>query len=187
MMGEQEAIDMLKRERSPEALIKHSMAVSEVSIILALALRGRGYDIDPELVKIGGLLHDIGRAKTHSVRHGYLGGRLLRRMGVDGRIARIAERHVGGGISKREAERLKLPQREYVPETLEEKVVCFADKIVEMDCVIPLEKTLEKFREELGNDSGSVKGLIELRDELTRLLDRDPEDIVRKRFSKEPR
>jgi len=184
-MGEQEAINMLKRERSPEGLIKHSIAVSEVSIILALALRERGYDIDLELVKMGGLLHDVGRVKTHSVRHGYLGGRLLRTMGVDERIARIAERHVGGGISKKETQRLNLPQKEYVPETLEEKVVCFADKIVEMDCVIPLEKTLEKFREKLGNDSDSVKRLIELKDELTRLLDRDPEDIVRKNFKKE--
>ncbi|MCP8307986.1 MAG: HDIG domain-containing protein [archaeon] len=186
-MNEQEAINLLKKEKSPEALVKHSMTVSEVSNILALALKEKGYDIDLELVRVGGLLHDVGRVKVHSVHHGYLGGKLLREMGIDERVARIAERHVGGGISSEEAKKLGLPERRYMPESLEEKVVCFADKIVEIDHVIPLEKTLDKLREELGYESSSVQRLIELKDELTRLLNRDPEEIVKESIIKELR
>ncbi|MGQ9468558.1 MAG: HDIG domain-containing metalloprotein [Nitrososphaerales archaeon] len=185
MINEQEAIDLLKKEKSPEALVKHSMTVSEVSTILALALKEKGYDTDLELVRVGGLLHDIGRVKIHSVHHGHLGGKLLREMGIDERIARIAERHVGGGISSEEAEKLGLPEGRYIPESLEEKIICFADKIVEVNYVIPLEKTLNKLREELGDENSSVKRIIELKDELKRLLDSDPEEIVKKSVVKE--
>ncbi|MEM3382755.1 MAG: HDIG domain-containing protein [Nitrososphaerales archaeon] len=178
MIDEQEAINLLKKEKSPENLIKHSMTVSEVSTILVLALKERGYCVDLDLVKIGGLLHDIGRVKTHSALHGYLGGKLLRERGIDERIARIAERHVGGGISNEEAKKLGLPDGIYVPESLEEKIVCFADKIVEVNDVVPLEKTLDKLREELGYDHDVVKRIIGLKNELTRLLNCDPEEIV---------
>lgn len=183
-MNEQEAINLLKKEKSPEALVKHSIIVSEVSTVLALALKEKGYDIDLGLVRIGGLLHDIGRVKAHSVHHGYLGGKILREMGIDERIARIAERHVGGGISSEEAKELGLPERRYMPESLEEKIICFADKIVEMDHVIPLEKTLDSLREELGYESSSVQRLIKLKDELTRLLNCDPEEIVKESIIK---
>jgi len=187
VISEQEAINLLKEEKASEALIKHSMTVSEVSTILALAFKEKDYDIDLDLVKLGGLLHDIGRVKTHSVHHGYMGGRLLRDMGIDERIAKIAERHIGGGISSEEAKKLGLPRGRYMPESLEEKIVCFADKIVEMDSVIPLEETLDKLREELGNESSAVQRLIVLEDELTRLLNRDPEEIVKESIIKELR
>jgi len=185
MMNEQEAINLLKKKKSPEALVKHSVIVSEVSTALALALKEKGYDIDLELVRVGGLLHDIGRVKAHSVHHGYLGGKLLREIGIDERIARIAERHVGGGISSEEAKKLGLPKGRYIPESLEEKIVCFADKIVEIDHVIPLEKTLDGLREELGYESSAVQRLIKLKDELTRMLNDDPEKIVKKNITKE--
>jgi len=181
-MNEQEAINLLKKEKNLDTLILHSITVSEVSTILALAIRKKGYDIDLHLVKVGSLLHDIGRTRTHSVHHGYVGGRLLREMGIDEKIARIAERHVGGGLSKKDAETLKLPEGIYIPETLEEKVVCFADKMVEIDHVIPLEETLDKFRTELGDESDSVQRLLKLKGELAKLLDCDPEEVVNKNF-----
>ncbi|MCP8318614.1 MAG: hypothetical protein L6N95_02145, partial [Candidatus Methylarchaceae archaeon HK01B] len=65
---------------------------------------------------------------------------------------------------------------------LEEKVVCFADKIVGMDRVIPLEETLDKFMKELGDEIDEVQRLIELKGELAKLLGRDPEDEVKKNF-----
>ncbi|MEM3068727.1 MAG: HDIG domain-containing protein [Nitrososphaerales archaeon] len=187
VISEQEAINLLRKEKSPEILIKHSVTVSEVSTILALAFKEKGYDVDLELVRVGGLLHDIGRVKTHSVLHGYLGGKLLRDRGIDERIARIAERHVGGGISNEEAEKLGLPRGRYIPESLEEKIVCFADKIVEINYVIPLEKTLDKLREELGYENSAVQRIMKLKEELTRSLNHDPEDIVKRSIIKETR
>ena len=44
--------------------------------------------------------------------------------------ARVAERHTGTGITREAMEKqgLPLPPADYVPETLEEQVVCYADK-----------------------------------------------------------
>jgi len=181
-MNEQEAINLLKEEKSPDTLIRHNIIVSKVSYILALALKEKGYEIDIELVKLGGLLHDIGRTSTHLVNHGYVGGRFLRQRGVDEKIARIAERHVGGGLSKKDVKKLNLPKGIYIPETLEEKIVCFADKIVGMDYIIPLKETLDKFKKELGDENDAVQRLIKLKDELAKLLDYDPEEIVKNKF-----
>ena len=181
-MNEQEAINLLIAKESPDALIKHNITVSEVSTILALALKEKGYEIDLNLVKVGGLLHDIGRTRTNSVYHGYLGGKLLREMGLDEKIARIAERHVGGGLSKEDAEKLNLPEGIYMPKTLEEKVVCFSDKIVGMDEIISLEVTLDELRKELGNKSDAIQRLRKLKSELAILLECDPEQIVNKNF-----
>ncbi|MFX1509695.1 MAG: HDIG domain-containing metalloprotein [Promethearchaeota archaeon] len=84
---------------------------------------------DIDLVEIGGLLHDIGRAKKHDVTHGYVGGQLLLKHQYPKGIRKIVEKHVLGGFTKFEAETLGLPNRDFIPETWEEKIVCVADKL----------------------------------------------------------
>lgn len=46
------------------------------------------------------------------------------------RHARVCERHTGAGLTAKEIEEqgLPLPHRDFLPETLEEKLVCYADK-----------------------------------------------------------
>ena len=46
------------------------------------------------------------------------------------RHARVCERHTGAGITKAQiiAQNLPLPQQDFLPETMEEKVICYADK-----------------------------------------------------------
>ena len=86
------------------------------------------------------MLHDIGvflcdapGIECHGtepyIRHGVLGAELLRREGYP-RHARVCERHTGAGISLSEIRNQHLPleERDYLPETLEEKVICYADK-----------------------------------------------------------
>jgi uncharacterized protein len=92
-------------------------------------LVGAGFDVDLALVEAGALLHDLGRSVTHGVGHGAVGGELARGLGLPVAVARIIERHVGAGIPGDEAAELGLPEGEYVPESLEEKVVCYADKL----------------------------------------------------------
>ena len=63
------------------------------------------------------------------IRHGLLGAELLRREGLP-RHARVAERHTGTGLTAEAivAQQLPLPVRDYLPETLEEQIICYADK-----------------------------------------------------------
>jgi len=87
--------------------------------------------IDKTLVLIGAILHDIGRTKSHGIDHGLVGGQILSELKAGEALKLIAERHIGGGIPRLEAEKLGLPPMDYLPTSIEEKLVCFADKLVD--------------------------------------------------------
>ena len=119
-------------------LLNHSRRVKEK----ALAVADRVAHLNPDTVFIAqaAMLHDIGIFRTHSprihclgsqpyVRHGIIGSGLLKELGLD-RHALVCERHVGTGISKAEiiSRKLDLPLRDMLPISLEEMIVCYADK-----------------------------------------------------------
>jgi uncharacterized protein len=185
-MLEKRALNLLKMKfpHRPE-VIKHCILVSKKAVEIARKLKKRGIEVDVKLVKLGGLLHDIGRCVTNDVTHGYEGGKILRNLGYP-KLARIAETHVGGGITAEESEKLGLPKKDFMPRTLEEKIVCYADKFIETKLVFGsdaeewvkfeeieypnINKTLRKFERKLGKDHVSIKGLCKIRDEIERLL-----------------
>ncbi|ENN95716.1 metal dependent phosphohydrolase, partial [Methanocaldococcus villosus KIN24-T80] len=133
-------------------------------------IKNNDYNVDLNLVKIGGLLHDIGRSKTHGIDHGVVGANILRSYGFDERIALIAERHIGAGITKEEAIALGLPAKDYVPISLEEKIVAHADNLIFETERVEIDRVVEKFRNKLGKDHPSVKRIIFLDMEINRLL-----------------
>lgn len=114
----------------PENVREHCKAVAELAVRIAEAAKAKGYNVDIEAVRLGALLHDIGRAYSHGIDHFVLSGEILRREGFDGKIVRIAERHFSSGVKASEAKALGLPAKDYMPETLEEKIVAFADNLV---------------------------------------------------------
>lgn len=125
------------RERAEELLtssgledhvIDHSRTVARLARRVAEALSGRGRPLDVALVETGALLHDIGRSRSHGIDHCLEGYRMLR--DEDETIARIALVHIGAGIDRKEASTVGLPSHDYLPETLEERVVAFADNLV---------------------------------------------------------
>jgi uncharacterized protein len=103
-----------------------------------------GYDIDLALVEVGALLHDLGRSVTHGVGHSAVGGELARGLGLPVAVVRIIERHIGAGIPADEALELGLPVRVYVPESLEEKLVAYADKLAEGRGEVEFNVTVER-------------------------------------------
>ncbi len=126
-------------------IIKHVQAVSEYGVEVAKLCP----DVDVELVRIGGLLHDIGRCRSHKIDHGVVGAQILRRNNVDERIVHIVERHVGAGITANEAAQLDLPQGTYVPETIEEKIVAAVDNLLEGSKRTSIEEALAAFQREV--------------------------------------
>jgi uncharacterized protein len=56
---------------------------------------------------------------------------------------------VGGGITAREARKLGWPRDVYVPLTLEEKIVSYADKLVEGSRRVPIGVTIDELSKEL--------------------------------------
>jgi uncharacterized protein len=130
-------------------VIKHCEAVAEIAVEIAKACEEKRLEVDSELVETGALLHDIGRAKTHSVHHAVIGAEIAKSLGLPEPVILIIKRHVGGGITAREARKLGWPRDIYVPQTLEEKIVSYADKLIEGSQRVPIERTIENLSREL--------------------------------------
>ena len=119
---EKECIALLKKAGCEENVIDHVKTVADLAVKMA-----EKCGANVELVRAGALLHDIGRGKTHGIEHAVVGAQLLREWGYPEMLVRIVERHIGAGIDEEEAEKLGLPKKSYIPETLEEKIVAEAD------------------------------------------------------------
>ncbi len=145
----EQALRFLRQSGCKQNVVRHVEAVTELACELAQACKERGYPVDLKLVEIGALLHDIGRSKTHTVHHAVAGAQIAKSLGLPEPVISIIKKHVGGGIAAREAKKLGWPKGVYVPQTIEEKIVCYADKLVEGSRRIPIEKTVERFEQEL--------------------------------------
>ncbi len=123
-------------------------------------------DADREVVIIGALLHDIGYARSNSVKHALIGSEMARELGIDGRIADIIERHIGAGIPREEAEELGLPKKNYMPKSLEEKIVAHADNLTRHTTQITIDEAIEAMQHKLGKDHPSIERMKRLHEEL---------------------
>lgn len=124
------------------------------------------YDnVDLDLIKAGCMLHDVGRTITNGIEHAYLGADLLRDLEVDEKICLITERHIGAGITPDEAKALGLPDRNYIPETIEEKIVAHSDNLVHGVTKVDLDFVIEKWNNK-NMKQESIDMLIKLHEEL---------------------
>ncbi len=145
----------------PENVRKHCIEVAKLAVEMAENARKNGYDVDVNAVKIGALLHDIGRVKTHGLEHFVYTGEILRKEGIDEKIVRIAERHFSCGITADEARALGLQERDFMPETLEEKIVAFADNLVFDRKRVNFEEFYKKLEELKSKVDESQKWIVE--------------------------
>ena len=119
-------------------LVTHSRQVADRA--LRIIDKHPEWDVDRQFVEEAAMLHDIGiifcdAPKIHChgshkyIEHGYLGAELLRQEGLP-KHALVAERHTGTGITIEQIvrEELPIPERDYCPQSLEEKIICYADK-----------------------------------------------------------
>ncbi len=120
------AFDLLKKMKVPYHVRRHSLKVAEKA--LAIAEKITKMKINLDLIEIGALLHDIGRSKTHGFKHALIGGKVLRERGFPEELARICETHILGGLDKEDAKAVGLPEKDFLPNSIEEKIICLADK-----------------------------------------------------------
>jgi len=144
----EQAIRFLRQSGCSRNIIKHCEKVAELSVEIAEECKEKGINVDLKLVEIGALLHDIGRSKTHSVHHAVVGAKIAKSLGLPEPVISVIKRHVGGGITAKEAKRLGWPKDIYAPQTMEEKIVSYADKLIEGSRRVPIERTIKKFRSE---------------------------------------
>lgn len=166
----QAAIKLLKESGCAPRVIQHCRTVAKHAVRIAKILQKKGCKIDVSLVEIGALLHDIGRSKTHSVDHALIGARIAEASSLPEPVIRIIERHVGAGIPAEEAEKLGWPKKSYVPQTLEERIVNYADKLVEGTHKVPMKQTIAHFSRKMGKNHPAIGRLKALDEEFQLLL-----------------
>ena len=171
--SEQEAIAMLRKSGCSPNVIRHSKAVAKLSVEIAKELNKK-MDVDVNLIKVGALLHDIGRSNTHSADHAVVGAKIARSLGLPLRVISIIERHIGGGITRKEAKELGWPAKSYMPKTIEEKIVAYADKLIEGSKRVPIDRTIKSLEGKLGSEHAAIRRLERLHREMSSLLS-DPE------------
>jgi len=145
-----------------EILIEHSSMV--MAKALAVAENVRHLSPDLTFIKEAAMLHDIGivfvkepRLGCHGDRpyicHGYLGRELLEKEGFP-LHALVCERHIGTGIGIADIEEhnLLLPKRDMRPLSIEEMIICYADKFYSKKIgSLRLEKSIDQARGEMEN------------------------------------
>lgn len=156
-----------------EILVTHSRCVADLAVRIS--------DGHPELsadrdfVWEAAMLHDIGICKTNApaiqcfgeadyICHGILGAAMLRELGLE-RHALVAERHTGSGLSKEyiEANDLPLPHEDFLPVSVEEQIVCYADKFFSKSKNLTEQKSWERALSSVGKfGEDSARRLMEM-------------------------
>ncbi|OGW37064.1 MAG: phosphohydrolase [Nitrospirae bacterium RBG_13_39_12] len=158
-------IKIIEKYYDPESevyriLVQHSKMVTEKA--LKIAERVKNLNPDKNFISEAAMLHDIGIYLTDEpkigcygdqpyVCHGYLGREILEKEGLI-KHALICERHIGAGLTAEDIEgnNLPIPKRDMIPVTVEEQIICFADKFFSKDSdFLFKEKPLEKVREHI--------------------------------------
>ena len=142
--------------------LQHSRQVADKAFEIA---RRCNLDIPLDIVETAAMLHDIGifltnapdidcHGSEHYICHGILGAELLRKEGFDEEIARVAERHTGAGLTIDDIDRqqLPLPRKDYLPETMLEKLICYADKFFSKSGTMQ-QKPLDRVRASMAHHS----------------------------------
>ena len=147
----EECVLLLRKLGVDEKLIEHTKAVSKNALEIAERIKKNGVTVDTKLVEAGGLLHDIGRSKVHGLEHGLVGGTILRELGYPDSLARIAETHVLCGIiDEKPDEKNVSGAQDHTPSALEEKIVCYADKITVEKKKTTLDRRFDKWFQQYG-------------------------------------
>ena len=155
------SLRLLRVVGCPEWVIDHSLAVRKKALELS-----RELPVDMKLVEEGAILHDIGRCRTSGVEHAVEGARILEGFGYPPEVVRIVERHVGAGIPPDEAKALGLPPGDYMPRTLEEKIVAHADNLINGSDEVGIDFVIKKWSDRLGANHPSIERLKRLHEEL---------------------
>lgn len=143
-------------------LLVHSRAVADKA--LHICDQHPELNLNRDFVEAAAMLHDIGIMKCDApgifchgtepyIRHGIMGAEMLRLLEPSGALepfARVCQRHTGAGITRREVLEQGLPMplpdddsEPYMPETIEEQIVCYADKFFSKT-KLDREKTMEE-------------------------------------------
>ena len=155
-MNPLEIINKYYVEGSPlwVTLTEHSKAVRNKA--LNIVSNRPDLEADAQFISEASMLHDIGIYLTNAtdlhchgtypyICHGYLGRELLDKEGYH-KHALVCERHTGTGLSIADIQlqQLPVPHRNMLPISIEEQIICFADKFFSKSNALTKPKSIDK-------------------------------------------
>lgn len=168
---ESECFKILKNAGCKNRVIIHCCTVRAVAEEIT-----RRISCNKKLVIAGAMLHDLGRAKDHSIRHAYVGAEMASGLGLPYELVCIIRKHTGAGLDQQDVKELNLPPGDYIPKTIEEKIVAHADNMVSDNVVVNHMHSVEKLMAK-GAKRGAQK-IMDLHLELSRMYGEDLDIIV---------
>lgn len=125
-----------------ELTFTHTEIVLKIALQFVERLKQQGINIDLNLLTKGIYLHDIGVYSCYDedvnpdknlpayIMHGFIGHQIIKKEGFPENVCRFASTHTATGLTKEDIKREKLDVKlkDYIPVTLEEEILCFADK-----------------------------------------------------------
>lgn len=134
-----ECIRLLTDAGCKRRVLVHCCTVCTVADAMAQKI-----DCDMSLVHAGALLHDIGRSEDHSIMHAVIGSQIAEKFGLPSKVCEIIRRHTGAGLDAEDVRDFGLPPGDYMPRTVEEKVVAHADNMVSDNRVVSHTYSVDK-------------------------------------------
>jgi uncharacterized protein (TIGR00295 family) len=175
-ISEKKAIELLKKystnKRVFQIVLSHSKAVQKIALRFGRKIK----NADTDFIKCASLLHDIGRficpPGKLSIFHGIIGAEILKKEGLSKRYQNVCMNHLGAGISKKDIiqQKLELPKKNYIPKTIEEKIITVADNLVFGKKIGTIEMVYKRYKREI-NES-VAKRAVELHNEVFNLMNK---------------
>lgn len=138
---------LLEKHGVPQNIIEHSLKVKEVAMFISRKLQASGTHVNLGIVNDASLLHDIDKHKTlnDNENHGKLSEKILLEEGISREIASCARKHHLSNI---------LEEKPF--DTIEEKVIYYADKRVVHDKIVSLNERFAYLKKRYGNINENV-------------------------------
>ena len=169
--SEEECIRLLEEAGCKRRVIVHCCTVCTMAEAFAERI-----DCDRALLRAGALLHDIGRSVTHSIEHALIGYGIVRELDLPDEVAEIVRRHTGAGLDVEDAIGFGLPSGDYIPRTIEQKIVAHADNMVSDNRLVTHDYSVDRLRNK-GSNRGADR-MEALHRELSDLYGEDLDVLV---------
>lgn len=133
---------LLEKHGVPQNIVEHSLKVKEVAMYLSRKLQSAGTHVNLGIVNDASLLHDIDKHRTLNdiKNHGKLSEKILLEEGISQEIASCARKHHLSNI---------LEEKPF--DTIEEKIIYYADKRVVHDNIVSLDERFTYLKKRYGN------------------------------------
>lgn len=155
---------------------KHCFAVADAAARVG-EIVAQNRSIDCSFLWSAALLHDIGRYRTHDpLLHGAEGYKLLSMLNYE-KEAYVCASHILFGLNAAEAKHLGLPACDFVPHSIEEKLVSLVDFLIEYDQPTTLDRRFSSLRERNGGNSFFASRLDRAQESARRFMKQIEEEI----------